>query len=91
MSYSIESAGFEEVCGSYICVCCLGSTVHLTSSVNILLADNTTYVIVLWESRVFVFWFQNFNVCVAVFDDTDGLSEKVKIITQVCSRVRHVK
>jgi hypothetical protein len=40
------------------------STVHLTSSVNILSADNITYVIVLWERHVF--WFQNFNVCVAV-------------------------
>jgi len=24
MSYSIECAGFEEVCSSYICVFCLG-------------------------------------------------------------------
>lgn len=65
------------------------STVHLTSSVNILSADNITNVIVLWERRVF--WFQNFNVCVAVFGDIDDLSERVKIITQDCSRVMYVK
>jgi len=65
------------------------NTVLITSSVNILSADNIANVIVLWERRVF--WFRNFNVCVAAFDDTDGLSERVKIITQDCSRARYVK
>ena len=40
------------------------NTVHLTSSVNILSAIIITYLNVPWERHVF--WFQNFNVCVAV-------------------------
>ena len=54
MSYSTECVGFEEVFGSYILVFCLGKydayfkmTERLMSSVNILSADNFTYIIIL--------------------------------------------
>ena len=59
-SYSIECAVRTFACFVW------ESTVHLTSTDNILSADNITYVIVLWGKHVF--WFQNFNVCVAVLN-----------------------